>query len=87
MAACLFYHDPLRKVDFLCSKNSHEVDIFWASKLTRIIQYLPKRMLTSQTSLLNIKCQQLGLVRGHGKIDMPPSFLLWSIKQQRIEKK
>ena len=36
MAACRFYHDPLRKVDFICSK--------------KVIRLLPKRISTSQTS-------------------------------------
>ena len=48
LAACRFNHDPLKKVDFICSKNSHKIN---NSKLERLKYYPPKHMLTSQNSL------------------------------------
>ena len=40
IAACRFYRDPLRKVDFICPKTYYKSKIFRVSKLARIKYYI-----------------------------------------------
>ena len=52
MAACRFYRDPLRKVDFI-SKKSHKINIL--AKLARIKYIIPKTYGQVKLSVAGIK--------------------------------